>query len=81
VTVENGCRRSKKLVVRAVNIILVEDDADLIETIQLTWPDGADRLDPYMSFASFKPVLFSGGLAAAGPPRSRRRRRGRTPTR
>ncbi len=48
-----------------MNIILVEDDADLIETIQLGWPDGADRLDPYMSFASFKPVLFSGGLAAA----------------
>lgn len=48
-----------------MNIILVEDDADLIETIQLGWPDGSDRLDPYTSFASFKPVLFSGGLAVA----------------
>jgi len=52
-------------VVRAVNIILVEDDEALIETIQLGWPDGADRLEPFTSFASFKPVLFSGGLAAA----------------
>ena len=48
-----------------MNIILVEDDADLIETIQLGWPDGDDRIEAYTSYASFKPVLFSGGLAAA----------------
>lgn len=50
---------------RAVNIILVEDDSDLIETIQLGWPDGGDRIDAYTSYAAFKPVLFLGGLAAA----------------
>ena len=48
-----------------MNIILVEDDSDLIETIQLGWPDGGDRIDAYTSYASFQPVLFSGGLAAA----------------
>ncbi len=48
-----------------MKIILVEDDADLIETIQLAWPDAADRVDGYKSFAEFKPVLFSGGLNAA----------------
>lgn len=48
-----------------MNIILVEDDSDLIEIIQLGWPDGGDRIDAYTSYASFKPVLFSGGLAAA----------------
>jgi DNA-binding response OmpR family regulator len=48
-----------------VKIILVEDDADLIETIQLGWPDAADRVEGYKSYAEFKPVLFSGGLNAA----------------
>ncbi|MFN7163417.1 MAG: response regulator transcription factor [Hyphomonas sp.] len=48
-----------------VNIILVEDDSDLIETIRLGWPDGADRIEAYTNFASFKPVLFSGGLTQA----------------
>lgn len=48
-----------------MKIILVEDDADLIETIQLGWPDAADRVEGYKSFAEFKPVLFSGGLNAA----------------
>ncbi len=48
-----------------MNIILVEDDADLIETIQLGWPDGGDSIEAYTSYASFKPALFSGGLAAA----------------
>lgn len=48
-----------------LQIILVEDDADLIETIQLGWPDGNDRIDAFTSYASFKPALFSGGLAAA----------------
>jgi DNA-binding response OmpR family regulator len=47
-----------------VNIILVEDDSDLIETIQLGWPDSCDRIEAHTSYASFKPVLFSGGLAA-----------------
>lgn len=51
--------------VRAVNIILVEDDADLIETIQLGWPDGTDRIVAYTSYACFKPVLFSGKLRDA----------------
>ena len=48
-----------------MQIILVEDDTDLIETIRLGWPDGGDRIDAYTSFSSFKPVLFSGGLAGA----------------
>lgn len=48
-----------------MQIILVEDDADLIETIQLGWPGRDDRIDPFTSFAAFKPVLYSGGLAAA----------------
>lgn len=48
-----------------MNIILVEDDPDLIETIRLGWPDAADRIDAYTTYAEFKPVLFSGGLAAA----------------
>lgn len=48
-----------------MNIILVEDDADLIESIQLSWPDATDRVDGFKSFAEFKPVLFSGGLDAA----------------
>lgn len=48
-----------------MQIILVEDDADLIETIQLGWPDGNDRIEAYTSYAGFKPALFSGGLAAA----------------
>ncbi len=48
-----------------MKIILVEDDADLIETIQLGWPDAADRVEGYKSYAEFKPVLFSGGLNAA----------------
>lgn len=47
-----------------MNIILVEDDADLIETIQLGWPDGNDHLASYNSYAGFKPVLFSGGLGS-----------------
>lgn len=48
-----------------MKIILVEDDADLIESIQLGWPDASDRVDGYKSFAEFKPVLFSGGLGTA----------------
>lgn len=48
-----------------MNIILVEDDPDLIETIRLGWPDANDHIDAYSTFADFKPVLFSGGLAAA----------------
>jgi DNA-binding response OmpR family regulator len=48
-----------------VNIILVEDDEALIETVQLGWPDPSDRIDAYKSFAAFKPVLFAGGLNAA----------------
>ncbi len=48
-----------------MQILLVEDDSDLIETIQLGWPDGGDQLVGYTSFAAFKPVLYSGGLAAA----------------
>lgn len=48
-----------------MNIILVEDDPDLIETIRLGWPDANDRIDAYSTFADFKPVLFSGGLGAA----------------
>jgi len=48
-----------------VKIILVEDDEALIETVQLGWPDPADRVDAYTSFAEFKPVLFAGGLATA----------------
>ncbi|MBA3070353.1 MAG: response regulator transcription factor [Hyphomonas sp.] len=50
---------------QSLQIILVEDDADLIETIQLGWPDETDRIDAYMRYADFRPVLFSGGLAAA----------------
>lgn len=48
-----------------MNIILVEDDPDLIETIRLGWPDANDRIDAYSTFADFKPVLFSGGLGTA----------------
>jgi DNA-binding response OmpR family regulator len=48
-----------------LQILLVEDDSDLIETIQLGWPDGDDQLVGYTTFASFKPVLYSGKLAAA----------------
>ena len=48
-----------------MKIIIVGDDADLIETIQLGWPDASDRVDGYKSFAEFKPMLFSGGLNAA----------------
>lgn len=48
-----------------MNIILVEDDPDLIETIRLGWPDAADRIDSYTTYADFKPALFSGALASA----------------
>jgi len=48
-----------------LQIFLVEDDADLIETIQLGWPDHQDHIEAFKDFASFKPVLFSGGLSAA----------------
>lgn len=48
-----------------MKIILVEDDAELIESIQLGWPDASYRVDGYKSFAEFKPVLFSGGLGTA----------------
>ncbi|MFN3912203.1 response regulator transcription factor [Hyphomonas sp.] len=48
-----------------MKIILVEDDTDLIETIKLGWPDGGDRIDSFVCYADLKPVLFSGGLAAA----------------
>lgn len=65
-TAEESCRHGVKLAGRAAKIILVEDDSDLIETIQLGWPDRSDRIDPNTSYAAFKPVLFSGGLAAAG---------------
>lgn len=47
-----------------MNIFLVEDDADLIETIRLSWPEGGDQLEAFTSFEAFKPVLFSGGLAS-----------------
>lgn len=48
-----------------MNIILVEDDPDLIETIRLGWPDAADHIDSYTTYAAFKPALFSGALASA----------------
>ena len=48
-----------------MQIILVEDDADLIDTIRLGWPDGDDRIDSYTSFSEFKPFLYSGGLSGA----------------
>ncbi len=48
-----------------MNIILVEDDIDLIETIQLGWPDRTHRIDAYTSYAAFKPVLFSAKLREA----------------
>ncbi len=48
-----------------MRIVLVEDDADLIETIQLGWPDGSDQIDSFTSYAAFKPLLFSGGLSGA----------------
>lgn len=48
-----------------MNIILVEDDPELVETIRLGWPDNADHIDAYPTYAQLKPVLFSGRLAGA----------------
>lgn len=48
-----------------MNIILVEDDPFLTETIRLGWPDANDRIDSYSTYADFGPVLFSGGLSSA----------------
>ncbi len=48
-----------------MQIILIEDDGDLVETIQLGWPDAADSILGFGSFEAFKPTLFSGKLQAA----------------
>lgn len=48
-----------------MNIIIVEDDSDLVETIRLGWPDSADELSSYDSYGAFKPILFSRKLGAA----------------
>lgn len=48
-----------------MNIILVEDDPILSETIRLGWPDAADKIEVFGSYAEFQPVLFSSRLAAA----------------
>src|SRR3990167_5750656 len=47
-----------------LQIILVEDDAELVETIHLGWPDETDRVDSFSRYADFKPVLFGGGFGA-----------------
>lgn len=47
-----------------MNIILLEDDADLIESIKLGWPDEDDRIDSFVRYADLKPLLYSGGLGA-----------------
>lgn len=48
-----------------MHVILVEDDSDLVESIRLGWPDPADEISSYVSYAAFKPVLFSRKLSAA----------------
>lgn len=55
---------SKMLMRLTLQIILVEDDAELVETIHLGWPDETDRVDSFSRYADFKPVLFGGGFGA-----------------